>query len=90
MAACLEKVLKEKCRFVDDEDKPVLPHKETMAKKKSKTQPIVPPKKDKPPPKKGESSLASELWQLKQKRSQNLHQLRANEKLKEDFDLSLP
>ena len=90
MAACLEKVLKEKCRFVDDEDKPVLPHKETMAEKKSKTQPIVPPKKDKPPPKKGESSLASELWQLNRKRSQSPHQLRANKLLKGNFDSSLP
>ena len=61
LAACLKEVLKEKCRFEDDEDKPVLPHKETMAEKKSKTQPIVPPKKGE------ESSLASELWQLKRK-----------------------
>lgn len=76
---------------MDDEDKPVLPHKETMAEKKSKTQPIVPPKKDKPPPKKGEeSSLASELWQLKRKRSQSPHQLRANKLLKGNFDSSLP
>lgn len=61
MAACLKEVLQEKCKFEDDEEKPVLPHKETVAEKKSKTQPVVPPKKDKPPLKKGESSLASEL-----------------------------
>ena len=91
LTASPKKVPEEKSKLKDDGNKSVPPHKGRMAEKKNNPQLTVPLENDKPPSKKGEeSSLASELWQLKRKRSQSHDQLRINKKFKEDFDSSLP
>lgn len=66
------------------------PNGETKAKRKKTPHSTVRLKKDEIPPKEGESSLASELWQLKRKRSQSHHHSNSNKKLKGDFESSLP
>ena len=70
-----------------DGNKSVPPHTGTKTEKRNKPQPTVPLEKDKPP---SQSSLASELWQLKRKHSQCHHQRRSNKKLKEEINSSLP
>ena len=87
-AASTKKAAGEKGNYEKDKMEP--PNGETKAKRKKTPHSTVRLEKDEIPPKEGESSLASELWQLKRKRSQSHHHSNSNKKLKGDFESSLP
>ena len=73
-AASTKKAAGEKGNYEKDKVEP--PNEEIKAKRKKTPHSTVRLEKDQIPPKEGESSLASELWQLKRKRSPSHHHCR--------------